>query len=100
EAVSGIQPSRFFLQRLSTSAPFGTPAPLVTSTDSQSATWQLDVPRSWRTPSQIRLKPCTYASDSDPPEVLVGRRPCGHSRLPSSANAPASPGFTKPNSSS
>ena len=37
----------------------GTPAPLVTSTDSQSATWQVEVPRIWRTPSQIRLKPCT-----------------------------------------
>src|SRR4030095_2498008 len=84
----------------SNTAPFGTPAPLVTSTESQSRTWHVDVPRIWRTPSQIRLKPCTYASDREPPDVFVGGPPSGHSRLPASAKRPASPGSTKPNSCS
>ena len=44
---------------LSSSALVGTPSPLVTNENSASSTWQVDVPRTWRTPSRMRLKPWT-----------------------------------------
>ena len=40
-------------------AEVGTPSPPVTRQLAASFTWDVEVPRSWRTPSRIRLKPCT-----------------------------------------
>src|SRR5260221_8858818 len=74
----------------------GTPSPLVTSDTSASCTCAVDVPRTWRTPSSPRLNPCTYAADMPPPDVFTGRRPSGHSMLPSSVNGPPSPRSQKP----
>src|SRR2546427_770539 len=76
-------------------ADVGTPSPLVTRQHSASAIWFVDVPRIWRTPSRIRLKPCTYASDSPPPEVRTGSAPPS-SRRPPSVNGPPSPRLQKP----
>src|SRR5205814_1681651 len=53
----------------STSALVATPEAPVTSVALHPGTWFDEVPRIWRTPSRIRLKPCTYASESPPPEV-------------------------------
>src|SRR4029453_9624595 len=78
------------------SALVGTPSPLVTRHVSAPSTWLVEVPRIWRTPSSTRLKPCTYASDMPPPDVLVGNRPSGHSSAPSSVNAAPSPRWQKP----
>src|SRR5438067_8240244 len=44
---------------LSRRALVGTPSPLVTRDVSAPSTWLVDVPRIWRTPSTMRLKPCT-----------------------------------------
>ncbi len=43
----------------STMALVGTPSPEVTRQFRAPPTWLVEVPRSWRTPSVIRLKPCT-----------------------------------------
>src|SRR3954447_666262 len=77
-------------------AEVGTPSPLVTSETFAPSTCDVLVPRIWRTPSRMRLNPCTYASDMPPPDVFVGRRPFGHSSAPSSVNGPPSPRSQKP----
>src|SRR5207253_8552255 len=79
----------------STSALVATPEAPVTSVALQPGSWFDDVPRIWRTPSRIRLKPCTYASESPPPEVRTGSAPPS-SRRPPSVNGPPSPRLQKP----
>src|SRR3954466_5270438 len=94
-AGRGAPPIMWPYAFLSRSALVGTPSPLVTSDVSAPSTWLVDVPLIWRTPSTMRLKPCTYASDMPPPDVLVGRRPLGHSRAPSLVKSPPSPRLQK-----
>src|SRR5262245_2160845 len=92
----GEDPARFHGYLRSSTALVGTPSPLVTRQVAASFTCEVEVPRSWRTPSSTRLKPCTYASDMLPPDVLVGRRPSGHSSAPRSVNAAPSPRLQNP----
>src|SRR2546430_6680801 len=79
----------------STTALVATPEAPVTSVARQPGTWLTDVPRIWRTPSRIRLNPCTYASESPPPEVSTGSSPPSSMRPPS-VNGPPSPRRQKP----
>src|SRR3954468_16041047 len=96
-AIAGrVRDGGHLAHRRKRTAEVGTPSPLVTSEHEASATWLVDVPRIWRTPSSTRLNPCTYASDMPPPAVLVGSRPFGHSSAPSSVNAPPSPRSQNP----
>src|SRR5215207_3988705 len=99
-STSGSRKSASTVYLRSRSALVGTPSPLVTRHASAPSTWLVDVPRIWRTPSSTRLKPCTYASDIPPPDVLVGSRPSGHSSAPSSVKAAPSPRSQKPYPSS
>src|SRR4051812_4264635 len=66
-------------------AEVGTPSPEVTRDTSAPSTCAVEVPRICRTPSAIRLKPCTYASLMPAPLVLTGSRPPS-SMPPSSVN--------------
>lgn len=52
----------------------GTPSPAVTRQVAASGTWAVELPRSCFTPSLMRLKPWTYASERPPPPVLRGSR--------------------------
>src|SRR5262249_2075811 len=80
---------------LSTTALVATPDAPVTSVALQPGTWFTDVPRIWRTPSRIKLNPCTYASESPPPDVSTGSAPPTSMRPPS-VNGPPSPRLQKP----
>src|SRR5580698_9518814 len=73
----------------------GTASPDVTRQVSAPGTSAVESPRSWRTPSVIRLKPWTYASERPPPDVLMGSRPPS-SNAPSSVKLAPSPGPQNP----
>lgn len=60
---------------VSSRAEVGTPSPAVTRQVAAFGTWAVLVPRNCRTPSLIRLKPWTYASESPPPPVFRGSWP-------------------------
>src|SRR5207245_11078721 len=79
----------------STTALVATPDAPVTSVAAQPGAWLHDVPRIWRTPSRIRLKPCTDASASPPLEVSTGSSPPSSMRPPS-VKGPPSPRRQKP----
>ena len=67
----------------------------VTRQTSAPGTCDVDVPRTWRTPSRTWFMPWMYPSDMLPPEVLIGSDPV-MSSAPLSTNAPPSPGGQNP----
>src|SRR5439155_3454165 len=73
----------------STAALVATPDAPVTSVALQPGTWLTDFPRICRTPSRPRLKSCTYASASPPPEVSTGSSPPSWLRTPSGYGPPS-----------
>ena len=74
------------------------PGPEVTRATSAPSTWELEVPRSWRTASMAWVSPSRYTSERLPPWVLTGSRPVSKRSPPSSTNGAALPGWHRTHS--